>query len=191
MAPTPTGKDATTPRPGADSPQPDPKLLLDLLDFVIAKSGWTKPLGVNPGRGIAVWQLHDTYLAQVSEVTVSNDDIRVNRVITALDCGQAINLNGVKAQIEGGILFALSAALKEQITVTGGAIQQQNFNSYALLRITDSPALETYVRSSARPPGGIGEAGVPGIAPSVANAVFAASGKRLRRLPFDLNRDHI
>jgi hypothetical protein len=71
MATTPTGKDATTPRPGADSPQPDPKLLLDLLDFVIAKSGWTKPLGVNPGRGIAVWQLHDTYLAQVSEVTVS------------------------------------------------------------------------------------------------------------------------
>jgi CO/xanthine dehydrogenase Mo-binding subunit len=95
----------------------------------------------------------------------------------------------VKAQIEGGILFALSAALKEQITVTGGAIQQQNFNSYALLRITDSPALETYVLSSARPPGGIGEAGGPGIAPSVANAVFTASGKRLRRLPFDLNRD--
>jgi isoquinoline 1-oxidoreductase beta subunit len=108
----------------------------------------------------------------VAEVTIKNNRIHVNRIVTALDCGQAVNPNGVKAQIEGGTLFGLSAALKEAITVKDGAIQQQNFDSYDLLRMPDAPHLETYILPSDRPPGGIGEAGVPPVAASVANAVF-------------------
>jgi isoquinoline 1-oxidoreductase beta subunit len=173
-------------RPGADCPQPDPRALTTLLDFVTEKANWGKPLGPNRGRGLAIWQLHGTYLAQVAEVTVEGSHIRVDRIITALDCGQAINPNGVTAQIEGGTLFALSAALNERITVKDGRIQQQNFDAYQLLRLPDAPHLETYLVSSDRPPGGIGEAAMPGPPASVANAVFAATGKRLRKLPFRL-----
>jgi len=187
VSPIPHGKDATDPRPGADSPLPDPKALITLLDLVVEKTEWKKPIGPNRGRGLAIWQLHGTYLAQVSEVTVEGTNIRVDRVVTALDCGQAINPNGIKAQIEGGTIQALSAALKEEITIKDGKIQQQNFDSYQLLRMPDVPfVLETYIVPSNREPGGIGEAAMPLPPASVANAVFAATGKRLRKMPFRL-----
>ena len=186
QAPIPVGADAVNPRPGADSPQPNPRLMIQLMDFIVERVNWKKPLPKGQGRGLAVWQLHQTYLAQVAEVTVNDGDIRVNRIVTALDCGQAVNPNGVRAQIEGGTLFALSAALKEAITVKDGTIQQQNFNDYQLLRLPDAPDLEIFLLPSQRPPGGIGEAAVPGVAASVANAIFAATGKRLRKLPFNL-----
>ena len=185
-APIPQGKDATEPRPGADSPLPDPQALISLLDLVAEKTEWKKPIGPKRGRGLALWQLHGTYLAQVSEVTVEGTNIRVDRVVTALDCGQAINPNGIKAQIEGGTIQALSAALYEEITVKDGRIQQQNFDTYQLLRMPAAPSLETYIVLSARPPGGIGEAAMPLAPASVANAVFAATGKRLRKMPFRL-----
>ena len=182
----PSGMEAITAREGADSPQPDPRALIALLDVVTEKVGWNNPLGRNRGRGIAVWQLHGTYLAQVAEVTVEGTQIRVDRIVTALDCGQVINPNGLRAQIEGGTLQSLSAALKEEITIKDGKIQQQNFNSYQLLRLPDAPVLETYIVPSDRAPGGIGEAAMPLPPASVANAVFAATGKRLRKMPFRL-----
>lgn len=184
--PVPHGEEATTARPGADSPQPDPRALIRLLDFVTEKVEWKKPLGRNRGRGLAIWQNNGTYLAQVSEVTVEGNDIRVDRIVTALDCGQAINPNGLKAQIEGGTLQTLSAALKEEITIKDGKVQQQNFDTYKLLRLPEAPVLETYILPSERNPGGIGEAAMPLAPASVANAVFAATGKRLKKMPFRL-----
>ena len=149
-SPIPQGKDATEPRPGADSPLPDPRALIPLLDLVAEKTEWNKPIGPKRGRGLALWLLHGTYLAQVSEVTVDGTNIRVDRVVTALDCGQAINPNGIKAQIEGGTIQALSAALYEEITVKDGQIQQHNFDTYQLLRIPAAPVLETYIVPSGR-----------------------------------------
>jgi len=185
-SPSPQGKDATDPRPGADSPLPDPRALITLLDLVAEKVEWKTPIGPKRGRGLAIWQLHGTYLAQVSEVTVEGSNIRVDRIVTALDCGQAINPNGIKAQIEGGTIQSLSAALYEEITVKNGRIQQQNFDTYQLIRIPAAPVLETYIVPSNREPGGIGEAAMPLPPASVANAVFAATGKRLRKMPFRL-----
>lgn len=185
--PIPQGKDATTLRDGADDPQPDPRALIKLLDFVAEKTEWKKPLGHNRGRGFAIGRSHKTYLAQVAEVTVQGSVLRVDRMVTAIDCGQTVNPNGVKAQIEGGTLLGLSAALHEEITVVDGKIQQDNFNSYSVLRMPEVPMLETYIVPSDRDPGGIGEAASPLPAPSVANAVFAATGKRLKKLPFRLD----
>ncbi len=172
------------PRTNFDGKQADPMRLIQMLDLATEKAGWGKPLGSNRGRGISCFFSKTTYLAQVAEVTVTDGNIRVDRVITAVDPGRVINRNGIRAQIEGAILMGLSAALKERITVKDGMVQQQNFNSYELLRMPDAPRLETYLVESGRPPGGIGEPPLALIAPSVANAIFAATQKRLRRLPF-------
>jgi isoquinoline 1-oxidoreductase beta subunit len=174
-------------RSGADWPQPDAVRTIAMLDLVAQKSGWGKPLGRNRGQGIACYRSVESYLAQVAEVTVNGDTLHVDRIVTAVDCGQVINMNGLKAQIEGGILFGLSGVLKEKITVKQGAIQEQNFNAYDLLRISDTPELETYIVESDRPPGGMGEPPVAVVGPSVGNAIFAASGRRLRKLPFKLD----
>jgi isoquinoline 1-oxidoreductase subunit beta len=173
-------------RRGSDWPQPDPVRTIAMLDLVTEKAGWGKPLGPNRGRGISCYRSVESYLAQVAEVTVEGENFHIDRIVTVVDCGQVININGLKAQIEGGILFGLSGVLKEKITVKGGAIQQQNFNTYDLLRISDAPQLETYISESNRPPGGMGEPPVALVGPSVGNAIFAATGKRLRKLPFKL-----
>jgi isoquinoline 1-oxidoreductase subunit beta len=172
------------PRSNYDGKLADPTLMIHMLDLATEMAGWGKPLGPNRGRGISCFFSKTTYLAQVAEVTVKDGNIRVDRVVTAVDPGRVINMNGIRAQIEGAVLMGLSATLKERITVKDGMIQQQNFNSYELLRMPDAPQLETYLVEGGRPPGGIGEPPLALIGPSVGNAIFAATQKRLRKLPF-------
>ncbi|MEA2262491.1 MAG: isoquinoline 1-oxidoreductase subunit beta [Acidobacteriaceae bacterium] len=175
------------PRSNYDGRLADPMRMVHMLDLATAKAGWGTPLGPNRGRGISCFFSKTTYLAQIAEVTVKDGNIRVDRVVTAVDPGLVINSNGIRAQIEGAVLMGLSATLKERITVKDGMIQQQNFDSYELLRMPDAPQLETYLVEGGRPPGGIGEPPLALIGPSVGNAIFAATQKRLRKLPFRLD----
>ena len=138
---------------------------------------------------IAVCAPHDAFdsvIGQVAEVSVVDGHIRVHRVICVADCGTAINPDVVRAQLEGAILFGLSAALLETVQIDDGRVQQSNFHQYPVLRMAESPQIDTHIMESDAHPGGIGELGTPGIAPAVANAVFAATGRRLRELPLSL-----
>jgi isoquinoline 1-oxidoreductase beta subunit len=156
-----------------------------VIDLAAEKAGWGSSLPAGRGRGLAY---HSTWgatpVAQVAEVTVDRDGkVHVDRVVCAVACGQVINPDMVEAQMEGGIVFGLTATLKEPIVVEGGRVQQTNFDDYPLLRLDETPAIETYIVPSHETPSGIGEMANPVIAPAVANAVFAATGKRIRRLP--------
>ena len=125
-----------------------------------------------------------SYLSQVAEVAVSKDgEVRVSRVVCAVDCGIIVNPDTVKAQIEGGIVFGLSAALFDEVTIKDGRAEQSNFNDYRVLRINEMPTIEVYLVPSTEAPGGIGEPGTVGVAPALTNAIFAATGKRIRKLP--------
>jgi isoquinoline 1-oxidoreductase subunit beta len=178
----------TRPAPAAGQGRPlDRGRLIAVLDLAAQKAGWGKPLSARRGRGIACTAIY-AYLAQVAEVTVENDSIRVNRLVTAVDCGQVVNPNGARSQLEGGMLFTLSSILKEAITIRDGAVEQQNFNDYEVLRISEAPSLETWFVESHAEPHGLGEAAVALTGPAVANAIFAATGKRLRRMPFRMNQ---
>jgi isoquinoline 1-oxidoreductase beta subunit len=171
---------------GDEGPSPDPKRLVKVLDLVAEKAGWGKPLGPNRGRGIACTTTY-AYLAEVAEVTVDHDNIRVDRMVMAVDCGQVVNPNGARSQLEGGMMFTLSAVLKEAITIRDGAAEQQNFDDYSVLRMPETPALETYFVDAHDDPHGLGEAAVWLTGPAIANAVFAATGKRLRRMPLRMD----
>jgi isoquinoline 1-oxidoreductase beta subunit len=167
---------------------PDIERLITVLDLAAKKAGWSSPMAKGRGRGIACGTAYG-YLAQVVEVTIADDGIRVDRVVTAVDCGQIVNPNGVQQQIEGGIVFALSAVLKGKITIAGGQVQQTNFDGYDLIRMPESPRVEVYFVENHLSPSGIGEAAVPYLGPAVANACFAATGKRLRKLPLNLDEE--
>jgi isoquinoline 1-oxidoreductase beta subunit len=170
---------------GGDEKPANLDRLRRVLDLAAEKSGWGKPLPAGRGRGMAALYSWGTYIAQVAEVTVAKDgSVRVERVVVAIDCGQVINPDMVKAQMEGGIVFGLTATLYGEITFEGGQTQQSNFNNYLMMRINEMPRVEVHIVPSHEPPGGCGEPPVPSIAPAVANAIFAATGKRLRRLPF-------
>jgi len=165
---------------------------LSVLDLVAEKSGWSKPLapgkaGEKRGRGFAVHEAFNTAVAQVVEVTITKDDkFTVDRVVCAVNCGIAVNPDVVRAQMEGGIGFGLSAALYGAITFKDGMVEQSNFHDYPLLRINEMPAIEVHIVPSTEKPTGVGEPGVPPIAPALANALAAATGKRLRKLPLSL-----
>lgn len=163
---------------------------LGVLDLVAEKAGWDQPLeagaeGERRGRGVAVHESFSSFVAQVAEVTVKQDgSFRVDRVVCAVDCGVAVNPDVIKAQMEGGIGFGLAAALHGEITLEEGVVQQSNFHDYQVLRINQMPAVEVHIVPSAESPTGVGEPGVPPITPAVANAIFEATGQRLRKLPF-------
>jgi isoquinoline 1-oxidoreductase beta subunit len=135
-------------------------------------------------RGIAVWKAFDSYVAQVAEITLSGaGDVHVHRVVCAVDCGPVVNPDTVEAQMQSGIVYGLTAALWGEITIDKGRVQQQNFPDYPMLRMADMPVVEVYIVPSSDSQGGVGEPGTPPIAPAVCNAIFAATGKRLRKLP--------
>jgi isoquinoline 1-oxidoreductase subunit beta len=157
--------------------------LLAVLNLAAEKAGWGKPLPAGRFRGVAVANNVGSFNAQVAEVSLERGKLRVHRVVCAIDCGQPINPAGIEQQIQSGIVYGLSAALKGNITIDHGRVQQQNFHQYEVLRIDEMPMVEVHLVPNHNSPGGIGEAGTPAIAPAVANAVFAATGKRVRRLP--------
>jgi len=160
-----------------------------VLRLVAEKAGWDKPFpkGSGRGRGVAVQESFNTVVAQVVEVTVKGDTITVDRVVCAVHCGIAINPDVIKAQMQSGIGYGLAAALHGKITFTDGRVDQTNFHQYAVLRINEMPRdIEVHVVPSTDAPTGVGEPGLPPIAPAVANAVRAAAGIKLRKLPFDL-----
>ena len=159
---------------------------LGVLDLAAQKSGWGKPLPKGMGRGIAVHFAFGSYLAHVAEVSVIDGKIRVHRMVCAVDCGQYVNPGIIAAQIEGGAIFGASAALFQELTFEDGRLRQTNFHTFPVMRINECPEIETYIVESNEKSGGIGEPGVPCAAPAIANALFAATGKRVRRMPFRL-----
>jgi isoquinoline 1-oxidoreductase beta subunit len=158
--------------------------MLAVLDLAAKKANWGSKLPPGIGRGIATHFSFDSYVAQVIEASVGKGgEVRVHRVVCAIDCGLVINPDTVKAQMEGGIVYGLTAALKTEITLKDGRVEQGNFNDYPMLRIFESPEIEVHIVPSTEHPTGVGEPGVPPAAPALANAIFAATGKRIRRLP--------
>ncbi|MBS0419841.1 MAG: xanthine dehydrogenase family protein molybdopterin-binding subunit [Proteobacteria bacterium] len=160
---------------------------LGVLLLAAEKSGWGEPLPKGHGRGISLQFAFGSYLAQVAEVEVNaKNTLRVRRLVTAVDCGMVVNPDTVAAQMEGGSLFGLTAALFGSITLRGGRVEQSNFHDYRPLRINEAPIVETHIVPSGEAPGGIGEAGTAIVAPAVANAIFAANGRQIRTLPFGM-----
>jgi isoquinoline 1-oxidoreductase beta subunit len=159
---------------------------LAVLELAAAQAGWGRRLPEGRGLGIAVLHAFGTYMAQVAEVSVAADGaVRVHRVVAAVDCGVAVNPDTVRAQTESGVLYGLGAALWGEITLRNGRVEQSNFHDHRVLRIHESPAIDVHLVESGEAPGGIGEPGTSCIFPAVTNAVFAATGKRIRKLPID------
>ena len=157
---------------------------LNVLETAAKKAGWGKPLPAGHGMGIAVHESFGSFIAQVAEVSLDDKgSIKLHRVVCAVDCGRIVNPDTIKAQMESGITFGLSAAIYGAITLKNGRVEQGNFDDYPLVRMSAMPKVEVHIIASEEPPGGVGEPGVPPIAPAVANALFAATGVRMRSLP--------
>lgn len=154
-----------------------------LLQLVATKAGWGKPLPKGWGRGIAIVNSFGSYVAQVAEVSLEHGGVRVHRVVCAVDCGRYVNPDIIEAQMQSAIAMGLTAALKGEITIEKGAAKQTNFDGYEMLTIDQMPVIEVHIMPSPENPGGIGEPGLPPIAPAVANALCAATGTRIRKLP--------
>ena len=158
--------------------------LLGVLDLVAEKADWGKPLPAGVHRGIAAHFAYGGYCAQVAEVSVAKDGtVKVHRVVAAIDCGWVVNPNTIVTQIESGIVYGLTAALYNEVTIKNGRVEQSNFNDYPVLRMSEMPKVEVHILQGQGDQGGIGEPGTPPIAPAVCNAIFAATGKRIRKLP--------
>ena len=159
---------------------------LGVLNLAAEKSGWGSPLPAGRARGIAVHESFGSFIAQVAEVSVTDGRIKVHRVVCAVDCGIAVNPAGIAAQMESGIAFGLGAALHSRLDLKQGRVQQSNFHDYQVLRLDEMPQVDVHIVPSTERPGGVGEPGSPPIAPAVANAIAALTGKRLRNLPLQL-----
>jgi isoquinoline 1-oxidoreductase beta subunit len=158
------------------------------LDLAAAKAGWGNPLPARTGRGIALQVAFGSFIATVAEASVdANGEVRVLRMVSAVDTGIVVNPDTVVAQIQGGLIFGLTAALYGKITIAKGRVQQSNFNDYRMLRINETPQIQVHLIESGEAPGGIGETGVTAAPPALGNAIFAATGVRLRQLPIDRN----
>jgi len=158
-----------------------------VLDLAAEKAGWGQPLPQRVGRGVSLQFVFGTYMAQVAEVEVAKDGtVRVRRVVCAVDCGIPVNPDTIQAQIQSAIIFGITAALYGDITLKNGRVEQTNFDSYQMLRMNEAPAIEVHIVQNFEPPGGMGECGTSAIVPAVANAIFAATGKRLRKMPVDI-----
>jgi isoquinoline 1-oxidoreductase beta subunit len=158
-----------------------------VLALAAEKAGWGAPVPKGIGRGVSVQFVFATYMAHVAEVEVSKDGaVRVRRVVCAVDCGTVVNPDTVRAQIQSAIIFGITAALYGEITLKDGRVEQANFDTYQMLRMNEAPAIEVHIVQSFEPPGGMGEAGTSAIVPAVTNAIFAATGQRLRKLPVDI-----
>ena len=159
---------------------------LGVLKLATQKAGWGSPLPPGRGRGVSLQYAFGTYLAQVAEVEAAGDGaVRVRRLVCAVDCGVTVDPDVVAAQMEGGAIFGLTAALYGEINFEKGRVEQGNFDTYRPMRINEAPVVETHLVKSTEAPGGIGEAGTSIVAPAVTNAIFAATGKRIRTLPID------
>jgi isoquinoline 1-oxidoreductase beta subunit len=157
-----------------------------VLALAAEKAGWGQPLPERVGRGVSLQFAFATYMAVIAEVEAPKDGVvRVRRVVCAVDCGTVVNPDTVQAQIQSAIIFGITAALHGQITLKNGRVEQSNFHDYQMLRINEAPAINVHIVQSVEPPGGMGECGTSAIVPAVANAIFAATGKRLRKMPVD------
>jgi isoquinoline 1-oxidoreductase beta subunit len=160
--------------------------LMAALDLAAQKSGWGAPLPPRAGRGVSVQPSFGSFIATVVEAEADEaGEVRLRRVTTAVDTGIAVNPDSIAAQLEGGLIFGLTAALYGEVTIAGGRVQQSNFNDYRMLRIDEVPPIEVHLIQSGEAPGGIGETGVTAGPPALRNALFAATGIALRRLPID------
>jgi isoquinoline 1-oxidoreductase beta subunit len=174
------------PKPDEEFPW-DPVRLRGVLKLAADKAGWGKTLPAGHGMGIAVGIDHLSYAAEVIEVSVVDGRLRIHKVVCAADCGPVLNPNGARAQLEGGVIQGLSAALKEKITIAGGRVEQKNFGDYAILRINEAPVvIETHFAPTDAHPTGLGEPSVPPVAAALASAIYRATGKRPRSLPIQL-----
>ena len=175
------GKDPVLLRRELLAHRPDFQQVIDLL---VEKGDWGKPMPRGRGRGVAVHESYDSIVGMIAEVAVTNGEVKVERVVIACDCGTVVNPRGVETQLEGGMIYGLSAALFGEITVKGGRVEQGNFDTYPVVRYKDAPKTEVYISPTpGKRWGGVGEPGATMIQPAVTNAIFAATGKRLRRLP--------
>jgi isoquinoline 1-oxidoreductase beta subunit len=157
-----------------------------VLALAAEKAGWGSTLPKERGRGVAVQAVFGSFMAQVAEVEVAKDGtVRVHRVVCAVDCGPVVNPDTVRAQIQGAIIYGTTAALYGEITLKNGRVEQSNFDTYQVLRINEAPVIEVHIIQTAQAPGGMGETGTSCIVPAISNAVFAATGKRMRKMPVD------
>ncbi len=156
---------------------------LNVLNVATQAAGWGTAMPKGQGRGVSVMHAFGSFFSMVADVSVDQGEVRVNRVVCAVDCGMVVNPNTVEAQIQGGIIFAITAALYSEITIDRGRVQQNNFTDYRILRIHETPTIDVHIVKSSEAPGGIGEPGTAAAQPAIANAIYAATGKRLRHLP--------
>jgi CO/xanthine dehydrogenase Mo-binding subunit len=162
--------------------------LKGVLELAAEKAGWGKPLPAGRFRGVASHFSFGAYCAQVAEISIENNELRIHRVVCAVDVGVVLNPSMVEAQMEGSIVYGLTAALKGEINIENGRVKESNFHDYAMLRMNEMPVVDVHIMPSKETLSGAGEPGLPPAAPAVCNAIFAATGKRVRKLPIRLDQ---